>query len=99
MVKSSSVIVVVGFSEHTHIGGRSVGANINQDRLQVGKDVFFGHVELCGRENWNKTLQPNKIYVILYFMFLLVSCVLNVLILTFCDLKFVQFLLWYLFCL
>lgn len=41
----------MGFGEHTQIGW-SVGANINQDSLQVGEDVFFGHVELSqGREN------------------------------------------------
>lgn len=62
------MIVAVGFSERTCVG-RSVGANINQDSLQVGKDVFFGHVDLCRRANRIKTLQPNK----MYFMFLLVS--------------------------
>lgn len=46
------VIVIVGFSERTHVG-RSVGANINQDTLQVGIDVFFGHVELYRREKTN----------------------------------------------
>lgn len=29
----------------THIG-RSVGADVSQDGLHVGDDVFFGHVEL-----------------------------------------------------
>lgn len=46
----------MGFGEHTHIGW-SVGANINQDSLQVGEDVFFGHVKLSRGEKkvWNTT--------------------------------------------
>lgn len=43
------VFVVVGVSERTHVG-RSVGAHVHQDGLQVGKDLVFGHVELHGRE-------------------------------------------------
>lgn len=37
--------LLAGVGERTHFSW-SVGANINQDSLQVGVDVFFGHVEL-----------------------------------------------------
>lgn len=41
----SSGFIPAAFSARTNVS-RSVGADIQQDGTQVGKDVFFGHVEL-----------------------------------------------------
>lgn len=52
----SDAVSGVGVSERTHVG-RPVGAHVDQDGLQVGKDLFFGHVELHGRET---SLRPTR---------------------------------------